>query len=397
MGLLLAGSLTAGPADVKEIEVSFARSPVCGRVLDYPCPTPIVGAGGTLRFELLAPGTYTLEARKSVDAREDNRNVALTGNFAPFRDPRYPQLEIDTPFRVTGKTVDGNRLFAAGSGSGRGTLIFATTFTITAPVSFAGQLRVEDEVRIDARHLTFSAAAGGPQAPAQSVQIHNDSTSPIGYSVAFQSTGSTAWDVSLSNSAGTLPGKSSIGIEVRPPTGLREGTYHGFLRVKLQIAEGAREKVAALTLFVKPADSFKGTTLDAPMAVVYGLPNGGYEPGTIGITNHGATPVTYRTQVVSGATVTPASLTLAPGAIGSFSVNFSAFQTGQWVQICIPVLVNPSSGFPHVVIKCYWAWRGGAASAASNVCTGIAATSDHRLTAAHPYWASDEGQSSGLW
>ena len=234
LGLLLAGSLTASPANVKEIDLSFARSPVSGPELDYRCAKPIVGAGGTLRFELLVPGTYTVEARKPVDGRK----VALTGNFAPFRDPRYPQLEIDTPFRVTGKTVDGNRLFAAGSGSGRGTLIFATTFTITAPVSFAGQLRVEDEFRIDARHLTFSAAAGGPQAPAQSVQIHNDSTSPIGYSVAFQSTGSTAWDVSLSNSAGTLPGKSSIGIEVRPPTGLREGTYHGFLRVKLQNRRG---------------------------------------------------------------------------------------------------------------------------------------------------------------
>ena len=59
-------------------------------------------AGGTLRFELLLPGTYTVEARKPVDGRK----VALTGNFAPFSDPRNPQLEIDTPFRVTGKTVD---------------------------------------------------------------------------------------------------------------------------------------------------------------------------------------------------------------------------------------------------------------------------------------------------
>ena len=86
-------------------------------------------AGGTLRFELLVPGTYTVEARKPVDGR----NVALTGNFAPFRDPRYPQLEIDTPLGVIGKTVDGNRLFAAGPGSGRSTFIFATTFIITAP------------------------------------------------------------------------------------------------------------------------------------------------------------------------------------------------------------------------------------------------------------------------
>ena len=114
--------------------------------------------------------------------------------------------------------------------------------------------------------------------------------------------------------------------------------------MKLQTAEGAREKVAALTIVVKPAENFRATTLDAPMAAVYGLPNGKYEPGTIGITNHGATPVTYRTQAVSGATVTPASLTLSPGASGSFSVNFSASQTGQWIQICIPVLVQPATG-----------------------------------------------------
>ena len=74
LGLLLAGSLTASPADVKEIDLSFARSPVSGPELDYPCPKPIVGAGGTLRFELLVPGTYTVEARKSADGR----NVALS-------------------------------------------------------------------------------------------------------------------------------------------------------------------------------------------------------------------------------------------------------------------------------------------------------------------------------
>ena len=349
-------SLWAGAEDVKGIDIIVKKQPT-GRGSAAIAATS--DEAGRVRFEILEAGTYSIEAFTPLPGEERFavRDIRLFGRFRP-KTPGSGEI-------VTGKTVDGNSLFAAGMDRGDRSASFSSTFVVNEPVTFIGRIDTDPEVTIDARHLTFHAVVNGPQPFAQTVRIFNGSASAVGYTAAFETVGAR-WSASLSKSSGSITGLRTDSIELRPAAGLPEGQYNGFLRVQLQTEDGPLERVAAVTLFVQQSETSKATTrLDGPMQALYPLPSGGYEAPLL-VSNNSATPQTYGLEPDSWLTFTPSRMTLNPGETGAFTVQLSAAEAeganSGWQKRCIWVVDLNQPLLPRLVLKCYWVWVGGNAA-----------------------------------
>lgn len=367
---MLAGNAWAVTKGVKGIDIIVKKQPT------GPAITVTSDGAGRVRFNLAEAGTYTISGSTGADTfncpagsvRIGNECFVLNG--VKFTGRFNPAASAPAGAQVTAKYVDGNALFAAGSANADGTL-FSVDITVPSAFSFAGTIAVDDGVGIRTRHLTFYELVNGPQPPAQSLVISNGSTSALSYTATFAPVGAAQWTASLSKSSGTIPAGLTDSIDVGAPAGLPEGGYNGFLHVQFQSAAGSYEQVAAVTLVVQQPEASKAGVLSGPpMAAAYPLPSGGYESPSFQLTNNGPSPRTIAPRADEGLTLTPTSLTLAPGQTGTIvaTLDQAKVPSGGWGKVCYQY--DPlGQGASTTMITCVWRWNGVPSGALVAACT----------------------------
>lgn len=315
---------------------------------------------GRIRFSLTEAGTYEIQgvARGGAAGPLFGGVFRLDGAFAP---------RVFRPGPVArGARLDGNQLLMAGADKPGGVL-FTTTVEVGAAAEFNGMLRSDDEVRVDRRHLVFYGIAGGPQPAAQRVRVVNESAGTASYTAAAESV-DRALALAVNPASGTVPAGGWGEITVRPAAGLAAGVYGGFVRVRMQTADGPRETAVAVTVHVQAeADSKAGFGVDRVGAAAFPLPGGGYETVPLTVTNNTGTAKTYTARADEGIQVDAPTFALGAGESRTMQVSVTGpIPGGQAARRCVTFTRPDGSTYRW----CFLVMRPGALSGACRA-TGL--------------------------
>jgi uncharacterized protein (TIGR03437 family) len=251
--------------------------------------------------------------------------------------------------------------------AGDGGLATGAAFSYPAAIAFdaAGNLYIADtgnnRVRevlaapppffVSPASLTFTAAAGGDNPPAQSLSL----TSPIP-GLAFTATASAKW-ITVDPASGPMPAVAQVSVST---SGLAAGTYSGSVAIAIPATGAAISAAVTLTVTKPaptsggPASSLKVTSPSITFTAVQGGPavtqsiqvtsTGGELPFTAGIASGGGRwlSLTAQSSVASAAAPATVSLTATPGtlATGTYGGVIVIWSGAQSIYIQVTLTVT---------------------------------------------------------
>jgi uncharacterized protein (TIGR03437 family) len=326
-----------------------------------PVATAVSDNAGRFRLTLNEPGEYILEAVSPRNPGSSARGVKLKGQSRPIvvRDVSSGQ--------PTGKRLVDNSLLEAGVRDVDGGTILISQFQSPNPLSLVGRLSLDELVTLSHHSLTFEATTGGPRVPGQTIVLRNSSAVMASWSATFEALG-TRWVATLSKSAGSILGGGSDVFEFRPPMGLAQGVHHGFLRLRINDADGVRNVTLDVTVNVAAASASLGNTLVEGISEAL-LPraDGTYERTSFRVVNNTGAAQVYAPRAEAGLAVSPASLSVPAGGSGEFQVQSDPAVIGgrtRWQFVCV-VIPTPTGERR----RCYWKWNPPVAQTTQTSCT----------------------------